>query len=278
MKKIALMLAFFMSVGMLAGCNEKNSSDEKSSSASQVQENDNADEDLLSSEAQSGDSEKDFDENDDNDLSDEDSSQVQKDDEADEDLLSSEAQPVNMGIERGSVRNGVYTSDFANLKFTAPEGWEFASDEYIASMMNISLEVTGNNNDLTKTILEQTTIYDALCKEQSTGKNILIMYENIAKEVPDPTNFTVDDYVDAVEKQFDSMTNLTFTKKSSREYVIINGEEYLKQVLTVKYDQMNYETEQIYYARKVGNFMLAIIASSGTTSDDMSVYEKNFEN
>lgn len=41
---------------------------------------------------------------------------------------------------------------------------------------------------------------------------------------------------------------------------------------------MDFKTEQVCYARKIGNYMLAVIASSGNTSDDMSVFEKNFEN
>ncbi|MGN0613683.1 MAG: hypothetical protein ACI4JB_07245 [Porcipelethomonas sp.] len=238
MKKIALMMAFLISAGMLAGCGENNSSDEKSSSSSQVQEKDNSDEASSSSDSQSADIE----------------------------------------FERGTVENGVYTSSFADIKFTAPGGWEFANDEYIANMMNISLDVTGNGDDLTKAMLEQTSIYDAMCTEQSTGKNILILFENIAKQVPDPSGFTVEDYMDNVENQFDSLENLTYTDKSDREQITINGEDYTKKAFHVKYEDMDYETEQIYYARKVGDFMLVIIATSGTSSEDMSVYEENFEN
>lgn len=232
MKKIALMLACLMSIGMFAGCDKNDSSDEKSSS--QVQENESS-------------------------------------------ALDENQPDSDTDFERGVVQNNVYISNFAGLKFTAPEGWEFANDEYIASMMNIGLEVTDNDNDLTKAMLEQTTIYDAVCMEQSTGKNIIIMYENIAKEVPDPATFTADDYLDSVEQQYDSMENVTITSNSDREYVDINGNEYIKKPVHIKYDEMDIEAEQVYYVRKVGNYMLGIIASSGSTSDDMSVYEENFD-
>lgn len=232
MKKIALTLAFLMSICMFTGCGDDNSSDEKSSSSSQVQE-------------------------------------------ANGESLKSED---NSGFERGKVENNVYTSNFANVKFTAPDGWEFANDEYIASMMNIGLEITENDNDFAKAMLEQTTIYDTVCTDPVTGKNIIIMYENIAKEVPNPEIFSADDYVDSVEKQLTAMANVVYTQKGDRENISINGEDYIKQAYNVKYDEMGLETEQVYYVRKVGNFMLGIIASSGSTSDDMSVYEKNFEN
>lgn len=232
MKKIALALAFLMSIGMFTGCGDDNSSDDKSSSSSQVQEANG------------------------------------------ENLKSDD----NSGFERGKVENNVYTSDFANVKFTAPDGWEFANDEYIANMMNIGLEITENDNDFTKAMLEQTTIYDTVCTDSATGKNIIIMYENVAKEVPNPESFSADDYVDSVEKQLTSVANVVYTQKGNRENISINGEDYIKQAYNVKYDEMGLETEQIYYVRKVGNFMLGIIASSGSTSDDMSVYEKNFEN
>lgn len=236
MKKIALMLAFLMTAGILTGCGEESSSDEKSSS-SQVQENDNSDESSLSSEAQS----------------------------------------ANTEFERGKVENNVYTSNFADIKFAAPEGWEFADDEYIASLMNIGLEITEKDNDLTKAMLEQTTIYDTMCIEASTGKNIIIMYENLAKEVLNPEDFTAEDYMDAVEGQLNSTANITFATEGGRENITINGKEYIKQTISTKYDQAGMETSQVYYVRKVDNFMLAIIASSGNTSDDMTVYEENFE-
>ncbi len=181
-------------------------------------------------------------------------------------------------FERGTIENNVYTSDFANLKFTAPEGWEFANDEYIASMMGIGLDVIDKDDDLTKAMLEQASIYDAMCMEESTGKNIIIMYENVAKEVPNPDSFTVDDYLDSVEQQFDTMANVTVTSNSDRENVTINGEDYIKKDIHMSYDEMGVEVNQVYYVRKIGNYMLGIIASSGNTADDMSVYEKNFIN
>ena len=255
MKKIVLMLAFLISVGMVTGCGDDSSSDEKSSSSSQVQESDNADESLSSS------------------------SQVQENDTEDENSSSNEAQSdSNTEFERGSVENGVYTSDFANVKFTAPDGWEFANDEYIATMMNLGLEVTENNNDLTKAMLEQTTIYDAMCLEQSTGKNLIFMFENLAKEVPDPSKFTVEDYASALDQQFSSAANVSVTNKSDIEHVTLNGEDYIKQTYTINYETLGAETKQTYYARKIGNYVLGIIASPGSTSDDMSVYEENFNN
>lgn len=188
------------------------------------------------------------------------------------------SQSDSSGFQRGTVENGVYTSEFAGLTFTAPEGWEYASDEYIASLMNIGLDVTGNNNDFTKAMLEQTTIYDALCMEKSTGKNIIIAYENIAKEVPDASTFTVDEYLDAVEVQLLASSSMICNKNGNRERVIIGGEEYVKQAFFTEYAQTDIKTEQVYYARKVGNFMLGFIMSSGNTSDDMTVYEENFGN
>lgn len=221
-KKIALMLAALISVGMFTGCGDNNTADEKSS-------------------------------------------------------ISTEQSDSGKDLERGTVENSVYTNDYSGIKFTAPDGWEYASDEYISSTMNLGLEITENDNDLTKAMLEQTTVYDAMCIEQSTGKNIIIMYENLAKEVPNPNSFTAEDYLESVEKQFESVENVKFTKIGDDENITIGGEDYIKQTYQSEYAQMDFETTQIYYARKVGNYMLVIIASPGSTSDDMSVYEKNFE-
>ena len=80
---------------------------------------------------------------------------------------------------RGTVENGVFTSEFADFTFTPPSTWTFASDDEILAMMDFSAadmtEAEKKNIELGKL----KTIYDAMvaCDD---GANVIIMYENLA--------------------------------------------------------------------------------------------------
>ena len=43
-------------------------------------------------------------------------------------------------LTRGVVEDEVYTSAYAGLAFTAPEGWGYATDDQLASMMDLSMD------------------------------------------------------------------------------------------------------------------------------------------
>lgn len=50
---------------------------------------------------------------------------------------------------RGTVTGNVYHSDFAELTFTKPDDWTFATDEEIAKMLGVGLEMMKDGTALT---------------------------------------------------------------------------------------------------------------------------------
>ena len=248
MKKTALLLALFLGVFSLTACGDsdsKDSSSESSSSSSQAEESSGEDPGESAAESSA---------------------------ESTAENNSSSASD----FKRGTVEGNVYSSDFANVRFTAPEGWTFANDEYIANMMNLGMDLVGKNDEMTKAMLDSAVIYDAVCTDAATGKNIIIMYENLAKEVPDPSTYTVEDYLESVDKQFSSLQNIKVEKVSDMTKVIVGKNEYIKVAYKTTYDTQGVNTNQTYYVTRVGDFMLGIIASSGQSYEDMSDYEKCF--
>ena len=276
MKKTALTLAFFLTLCSFTACGDTSSTDDASKSVSSSSTVESSEEETEaetttaeeSSEEETTEAEE----------SEEETSADEAEESSDSDTAetSKSEQPAaeNTDFTRGVVEDNVYTSEFAGLKFTAPDGWTFAKDDYILSMMNISLDVMGNNNEITKAMLDQVAIYDAVCLDQSTGRSIMIEYENLAKEVPDPDSFTTQDYLDAIDKQLSAISAISFSKKSEPETVTVAGQEFTRVVYTAEANGAT--IEQVYYVRREGKFMLGIIASSGTTTEDMTAYEKNF--
>ncbi len=181
------------------------------------------------------------------------------------------------GFKRGSVSGKTYTSEFGGIKFTAPSEWVYSTDEQILSMMNIALDVTGNDNELTKQLLEQAVIYDAQAMNVTTGENVIIMYENLRKEGINPDTITAEGYLDIVKSQLENMSGVTYSDFSDYEKVRLGNKEFLRFKLTSTYGTLNYSCSQIQYVRKTGDFIMAIIVSSGAEKRDMTVYEDCFE-
>ena len=193
-----------------------------------------------------------------------------------ETTASQPAAAENTDFKRGVVDDDVYISEYGGIKFKAPEGWTFAKDDYILSMMNIGLDIVASDNAaVTKAMLEQIAIYDALCMDEKTGQSILVQYENLAKEVPDPDKFTMDDYFAATDKLLSSMDAFKYTKKGEPETVTFAGKEFQKVVYTAEY--AGFTMEQIYYVRRRDKCIQIVAFSSGMTGGDMTEYEKYFE-
>ncbi len=165
MKKTALTLAFFLTLCSFTACGDTSSTDDASKSVSSSSTVESSEEETEaetttaeeSSEEETTEAEE----------SEEETSADEAEESSDSDTAetSKSEQPAaeNTDFTRGVVEDNVYTSEFAGLKFTAPDGWTFAKDDYILSMMNISLDVMGNNNEITKAMLDQVAIYDAVC-------------------------------------------------------------------------------------------------------------------
>jgi hypothetical protein len=253
MKKLSLTLALMLAICSFTGCGSDTSSDkaDKKDSSSTVEET------TAEAETTEESTEADGEES----TTDADSEETTKSDE-DTDFV------------KGVIDGDVYTSDFAGIKFTAPEGWTFAKEDYILSMMNISLDVVGDDLAVNKALLEQAVIYDALCMDETTGANIIFEYENLAKEVPDPDKYTMDDIIDSFDKQLSAISSIKYEKKES-DTVTLAGQEYTKLVYSAEMSTLS--MEQVFYVRREGDLVFCIIASNGQSGEDMTKYEANIE-
>ena len=80
---------------------------------------------------------------------------------------------------------------------------------------------------------------------------------------------------DAVDKQLSNLSGISFTKTGDVEDVTLAGQDFKR--VTYKAEVNGITMEQVYYVKRVENFMLGIIASNGTSDTDMTTFEKNFE-
>lgn len=73
---------------------------------------------------------------------------------------------------RGVVDGNVYTSEFAGITFTAPDGFRYYSDEEIAVANGIS-------DELLDVDTVETVVYDMYCINETNGSTIAVNFENL---------------------------------------------------------------------------------------------------
>lgn len=177
-------------------------------------------------------------------------------------------------FEFGSIDGNVYSSPFSGLCFTAPEGWEYSSQEQILQMMNLGTDMLGDKGELYKTIAQQTSIYEMHCINPISGDNMIIMYENLNAYANIADSFDNDSYLDAVMTQFEALeASGIIHELESKENVTVAGKEFLKADFNCTNETYGYSTSQSYYIAKDGEYMTILLGTLGTASELDSISE-----
>lgn len=160
-------------------------------------------------------------------------------------------------LERGNCENGVYTNNFAGIRFTKPDDWFAWTDEEIAELMGVTQELLQNDGaNINPKLLELQMIYDAFVQNPSTGTNVQVIFENLSL-VMGGANITEQDYLDITWSQLEALTTIVYEREGDVSAYNICGKEY--QGVKVKSTMNEMEMEQYYCVRKQGKYMVNII-------------------
>ncbi|MBR2926065.1 MAG: hypothetical protein IKC31_00620 [Clostridia bacterium] len=156
-------------------------------------------------------------------------------------------------ISRGTIKGDVYTSEYLGLSFTKPEEWVYSTDEEIAAALNLGADMILGENF--KNALENNgTIYDMMVVDIVTRSNINVGFENLSKTFA--SNITVEQYIQAVKTQMESVAGMTVTFPESFETVKLGKTEFTKVECTATVQGV--AMKQVYYLKKVDNIMCFI--------------------
>ena len=160
-------------------------------------------------------------------------------------------------IARGKWEDNVYTSEFAELKFTLPEGWTRSTDEEIAAMMQLGATMLEDEGKYNAEIAKLTSVYDMLAKSADQTSNIQVMMEKVA--------LSADEYAETLKT---SLEQLSYNIGETTEKTI-GGNTY--KAVTATVDISGMKMEQSYYVRKEGDYIVGIIvtASGDVTTDSI---------
>lgn len=176
-------------------------------------------------------------------------------------------------LTRGIVEENVYTSAYASLVFTAPEGWIYVTDDDLAKLMDLSVDSFSDAGmEFSEDALKKQTLYDMMCQDGVTGSSVLLLYENLA--LTGNTSISETDYIKEAIKLLDKAQTVQY------EFSEITQEELCGQTYYVMTaDMVDYVASQKYYVRKIDKYMLCIIAtvSGGVNGSDVMGYFTEYE-
>ena len=158
-------------------------------------------------------------------------------------------------LARGIIEEGVYTSEFATLRFTLPgEGWQFLDDAEIAAALDLGVEIMAEEGfDLED--LNLATLYDMVARSEATNSNVMLMIEDLS-HTPGAEQQPATVYLEQLRLQLESVELFDFTFEEPRT-VALGGQTF--DLLTAKVT--GEDSEQHYLIRRQGEHMIIIIAS-----------------
>ena len=161
------------------------------------------------------------------------------------------AAPSDFSI--GEWNGNVYTNDFLGISYKLPDGWIKYSDEEIAAVMNLSMEMLNDNQKALADLAKLTVVYYMLVKNPATGENISVFTEKVHLDV------TSIYYLENLKAQLSTLTAINYTIGDFTKETV-GGREY--DVLTATTSVADKTLTQKYYCCKLGKYFLSIVASS----------------
>jgi hypothetical protein len=162
-------------------------------------------------------------------------------------------------LTRGELDEDLYTNKFLEIKFNKPEDWEYATDSEVAELVGMSAEMI-YGDVFNETLLENLSVYDMLAKDAATGTNVMVGYENLAKTLS--TKTTVEQYVDALERQMGTVSGMKVSFPDEYEDVKLGEIEFTK--VACKTTMQGVTMDQVYYLKKVDGYMCFVIITVRT--------------
>lgn len=161
-------------------------------------------------------------------------------------------------LSRGIWEDGVWRSEFTGLSFTLPDGWQVATDEEIAQLMQISLDAMGEQGAaLTPEMLEQVSIYDMMAVDPVTNTNVVLGFEKLAAQ-PLSRMISGEVYLERMKAMLEDVEPGVYTFGEIYQQNVGAG-DYA--ALSGGFEQYGTVVEQYYYARKIGDYIFFIIAT-----------------
>ena len=174
------------------------------------------------------------------------------------------------GYTKGTVNDGVYVNEYADIKMAIPEG-------YILNELDLGSAMSFFEEDDKK--IESAKKSDSLFYDgNGSGSAIEIDFLNTELGVPDDSNYTeeeyLNDYIDLLTRagEYDEDGWAVISRDIKK--ATLGDKEYARAKVIIDYHG---NTEFNYYARKIDDELMCIIMMSVIEGETVSDFEKLFE-
>ena len=140
------------------------------------------------------------------------------------------------------------------FSFTAPQGYEYFSEEMIAEAFNITTETLEIESD-------ETTVYDMYCFNGTENSSINVNFENLV--LTHGADCTVDEYIETC------MTSYKITFNSFEDVVLMSIEDSTMELDGMEFgciemvlDNDGTEFYETLLVRKVNNYMMTFTVAA----------------
>ncbi len=188
-----------------------------------------------------------------------------------------EEQQKEEKVGRGRWDGDRYINDFAELTFTLDDGWRVKSDEDIAEMVGMTLDmIYDENGEILGEYIEKSSVYDTMVTQDKTvgdnfSDNMIVVYEfaGFLGSGSDVEKTYAQKVIKGLESNYNQ--NLTFSEIVAVE---IGGNTYYSFVCVGQVGDVGYA--QQYAIRKEGKYMVSVIATGNDYHAVCDIYD-NFD-
>lgn len=170
-------------------------------------------------------------------------------------------------ISRGEWNGNQYVNEFANIKFNLPSGWSKYSDEQIAQVMNVGVELLNDDQKKLAELAQSMVIYGMVANDDTTKANVSVILEKPAIKI------TPESYATSLKQQLEAVNSIQY-KVNETATAKVGSEEYT--ALTSTASVSGVEIGQSYYIRAEGDYIITIIVTT-TEEGQLDTILKCFE-
>lgn len=170
-------------------------------------------------------------------------------------------------FKEGKIEGNVYTSEYAGMKFTVPEGVEFMDKQELDEMVQQSIASLQGDDKLQ--LMAKVT--EAEIFEPETMTIVDIGFHNIKRLHPDKADMTAEEFI---EQDVIAPVRALDVDITEPETVKLGGREFTKVKISEKTDADTYQN--LYASRIDDDFIMFITAFPGKIGDE-AAFESCFE-
>ena len=175
------------------------------------------------------------------------------------------------GVTRGFWENNMYINEYLNMRFVAPHDWVVATDDEVAQLMGIGIDMLFNIDDDFWDVVADSALIDMMVSEPFGSVNVQIIFERLVFPM---TRISAEDYVQRLATEFESDPGLDARANVSPGTVVIGDYEWHS--VRIYVDMFGITAALTYFVNVHDGFARAILVTYQEGGDSLDFVLASF--